>query len=350
MKRIAWVDIAKYICIMAVMLEHLESITDELSCFLSPFFVLAFFFVAGYTHRPGQRFGEFFEKKLRTLFVPWLIFSVLDIALSQLVSFSEHRSFVTELAWNFLQIRGQGDQIWFVAALFIAFIPFYFFIEWYNKKPQVGATRCVAFVALALVLFLVDVLYSNLMDGSRLPWGTTALPWHVEYIFQAMFYMTLGYMFKQRWEAAFDAANDIAGRFMLAAVYIIIVYAPYFIAIPEPVFRIFAVFIAPILGILLVVSLSKVIKPNRYILYVGQNTLIYFALHGKVFGFIEVMLRRFVPGVYSAVLSNTLVSNLFALAFAFVLSFILLIPTYIINRWLPFMVGRRRKAAACAQS
>ena len=54
MKRIAWLDIAKYICIMAVMLEHLESTTDELGCFFSPFFVLCFFAAAGYTHRAGQ--------------------------------------------------------------------------------------------------------------------------------------------------------------------------------------------------------------------------------------------------------------------------------------------------------
>lgn len=345
MKRIAWVDITKYICIMAVMLEHLESITDELSCFLSPFFVLAFFFTAGYTHKPGQCFGEFFLKKLRTLFVPWLIFSVLDISLSQLVSFSEHESFMTELAWNFLQIRGHGDQIWFVAALFVSFIPFYFFIEWYNKKPIAGAPRCAAFVALSLALFLLDVIYSNTMDAALLPWGTTALPWHIEYIFQAMFYMTLGYMFKCRWESAFDAVNHRAQRLMLAAIYILIVYAPYFTVIPESVFRVFAVFIVPILGILLVVSVSKVIKPNKYILYVGQNTLIYFALHGKVFGFVEVILRRFASGFYSAVLSNTLYSNIFAVIFAVALSFILLIPTYIINRWLPFIVGRRRKTA-----
>ena len=125
MKRIAWVDIAKYICIMAVMLEHLESTTDVLGCFFSPFFVLCFFAVAGYTHKAGQPFGAFMVKKLRTLFVPWLIFSVFDIALSQLVSFSDHGSFWTELGWNLLQIRGHGDQIWFVAALFMAFIPFW---------------------------------------------------------------------------------------------------------------------------------------------------------------------------------------------------------------------------------
>ena len=61
MKRIAWLDIAKYICIMAVMLEHLESTTDELGCFFSPFFVLCFFAAAGYTHRAAAE-GVLCEK------------------------------------------------------------------------------------------------------------------------------------------------------------------------------------------------------------------------------------------------------------------------------------------------
>ena len=70
------------------------------------------------------------------MFVPWLVFSVFDIALSQLISFNVHESLLEELKWNFLQIRGQGDQIWFVAALFVAFIPFYFFIQCYEMQSQ----------------------------------------------------------------------------------------------------------------------------------------------------------------------------------------------------------------------
>lgn len=347
MKRIAWVDIAKYICIMAVMLEHLESITDELSVFFSPFFVLCFFVVAGYTHKPGQDFKSFFMKKVRTLFVPWLIFSVLDITVSQLVSFSAHASFLSELGWNFLQIRSHGDQIWFVAALFITFIPFYFFIEWYNSGLKPASSRRTAiFVIIALLLFTVDIAYSNLMDPSLLPWGTTALPWHLEYIFQAMFYMTLGYMFRQRWEAGFDRHSTPLLCLGILLLYLFIVYLPYFADIPNALFSISAIFITPLIGILLVIAYSKVIPPNRYILYVGQNTLIYFALHGKAFSFIQVLLSRYASGIYSAILSNAITSNLFAVAFTFLLSFILLIPAYIINRWFPFIVGRKKTPAA----
>lgn len=347
MKRIAWLDIAKYICIMAVMLEHLESTTDELGCFFSPFFVLCFFAAAGYTHRAGQPPKAFFVKKLRTLFVPWLIFSVFDIAVSQLVSFSAHESFANELLWNFLQIRGHGDQIWFVAALFVAFIPFYFFIELYEKRPA-SPRRTAAFLLGAFLLFLCDVEYSRFMPGELLPWGTPALPWHIEYAFQGMFYMTLGYMFRQSWEAGFDRLNTHAGRAALFVFYAVLIYLPYFIDVPETAFRLTAVFVAPAAGIALVTAFSKVIPPNRYMLYIGQNTLIYFALHGKLFSFVEGMLMRFAPGFYSGILANAWLSNIFAAAFTVLLSFALLIPAYIINRWFPFVLGRRRKSAVRA--
>lgn len=132
-KRIEWVDIVKYVCIIMVMLSHLETRTEVWSAFYSPFFLTAFFFTAGYVYKPKGDFREFIYKKIRQLFIPWLVFSIFDIGLSQLISFNVHESLLEELKWNFLQIRGQGDLIWFVAALFVAFIPFYFFIQWYEN-------------------------------------------------------------------------------------------------------------------------------------------------------------------------------------------------------------------------
>lgn len=341
MKRLAWLDIAKYICIMAVMLEHLESTTDVLGCFFSPFFVLCFFAVAGYTHFPGQPFGKFMIKKLKTLFVPWLLFSTFDIALSQLVSFSAHESFFTELGRNFLQIRGYGDQIWFVAALFMAFIPFWCFIELYSRKPT-SRSRRIAFLLLALLLFIADNLYSKYTPGSLFPWGTPALPWHLEYIFQGMFYMTLGYMFREVWERNFDRFNTAVGRTVLIAVYSAIIYLPYFVSVSEGLFGFLAVYVTPTLGIMAVFAVSKAIPANKYMCYIGRNTLVYFALHGKLYSFTEGMLRRFAAPMYTAILANTLYSNLFAVVFTLLLSLLLLIPTYIINRWLPFVLGRRK--------
>lgn len=145
-KRIEWVDVVKYICILMVMLSHLEARTDVWSAFYTPFFLSAFFFVSGYVYKPKDSFNRFLYKKFRQLFVPWLVFNVFNILLSQALSFNEHAGLLPELTWNFLQIIGKGDGIWFVAALFVAFIPFYFFINWYenryeNKAKKIGGGR-----------------------------------------------------------------------------------------------------------------------------------------------------------------------------------------------------------------
>ena len=133
-KRIEWVDTFKYVCIIMVMLSHLETRTEVWRAFYTPFFLTAFFFTAGYVYKPKGSFKEFMFKKFRQLFIPWLFFSVFDIVLSQMISFNAHESLLEELMRNFLQIRGQGDLIWFVAALFVAFVPFYFFIQWYEDE------------------------------------------------------------------------------------------------------------------------------------------------------------------------------------------------------------------------
>lgn len=136
MKRIEWIDIVKYVCIIMVMLSHLETQTTIWKAFYSPFFLTSFFFASGYVYKTKGSFIEFFNGKFRQLFIPWLVFSVFDITLSQVLSFNNHNNYVEELKWNFLQIRGQGDQIWFVAALFIAFMPFYFFIKKYENISE----------------------------------------------------------------------------------------------------------------------------------------------------------------------------------------------------------------------
>ena len=347
-KRIEWLDIVKYICIIMVMLSHLEADTDLWAAFYSPFFLTAFFFASGYAYKPKNNFKVFLYKKFRQLFIPWLFFSVFNILLSQIISFNEHESFWTELKWNFLQIRGAGDEIWFVAALFVAFIPFYFFIKLYDgnrvKSPGKGYFICFFAILIAWVLSLISILYSKLMPAEAFPWHSSALPWHVEYMFQAMFYMALGYIFRHHFEMWLDKHNDLKHRIIVWVLYLLIVYVPYFMGAEMPfALSILYRYISAIAGITAIVMISKVVKTNRYVSYVGQNTLIFFALHGKVYSLIQTVLKKFAGGFYSAVLSNVAASSVFALVLALVLSLLLIIPAYIINRWFPFIVGRAKK-------
>lgn len=68
--RIEWVDVGKYICIMFVMLTHLDSGSVILDKFFNPFFLTMFFFLSGYVYKQPQSFKEHIAKKTKGLLVP----------------------------------------------------------------------------------------------------------------------------------------------------------------------------------------------------------------------------------------------------------------------------------------
>ena len=330
--RIKWVDLVKYICIMFVMLSHLESCTLTMRKFFSPFFLSGFFFVSGYVYRDGLTFKEHVKKKFKGLFIPWFIFSNINILLSSIITLKGDRNIKSEIIINLMQIRGYGDGIWFVAALFMAFIPFYFFVKISDIKIS---------ISLSFILSLLSSIYAEYFPKDILPWKSHALPWHLEYIFIAMFWMILGYYYKQQFEQLIGEFKQTYFTLFILFIYLIIVFVPLQVSLPA--FMIMLSYIKSLLGIVLIVSLSKHIKPNKYFSYVGANTLIYFALHGKLYAVIEWLLSKQVRPLYVKCLSNSYYSSLMAIFLTLLMSVILIVPTYCINRWLTWIVGREKR-------
>jgi fucose 4-O-acetylase-like acetyltransferase len=328
-KRISWVDIGKYICIMTILMIHLDSNTRVLEALYNPFSINLFLFLAGYVYKQPSTFAVHLKKKTLGLFVPWLIFSNLNILLSIVFSFKENRDFKNEFVMNLLQIREREDGVWFIAALFVAFIPFYLVNSIRDKKK-----RMLIFVVLAILCEIYRILFPN----DIYPWGNNAIPWHIEYIGHAMFWMAMGHYFKHEWEEAFDRHNNTKFRILMGITYLLTVYFSYFSG--SWIINLLFGYASRFAGIAFVVSLCKVMKTNRYISYVGANTLIYFALHGKVYAVIQNVLEAKVGYYYHLCLSNTFLSSIVAIMIAFLMSIILIIPAYIINRWFPWMIGR----------
>ncbi len=329
-ERIKWVDVGKYICIMFVMLSHLESGTEILKRIYSPFFLTMFFFLAGYVYKKPESFKVFIVKKINGLLVPWLVISNFDLILSSFVSFKNDRNLIKEVLWNFAQIRPLGDVMWFVPAIFIAFIPFYFISQIKNKRKMI----CLAFV-----LAFCSNLYSMIMPKNIYPWGNNALPWHIEYMFYAMFWMVLGYCYKNGIEEKTEKYNSWILEIVSLVIYFIMVF---FISIPSSLIGIVLNYITSILGISVVLFIIKKIKPNKYISYVGANTIIYFGLHGKVYAVFEHILASKASVFYIYCLENVLYSSILAIILTIIMSFVLIIPSEIINTWFPWVVGRKR--------
>ena len=103
-----------------------------------------------------------------------------------------------------------------------------------------------------------------------------------------MFYMVLGYMFRHNMEAEFDKYNTLKLRIVALLAYLVLVFVPFFGKVKVPmVGDILYHYLTVVVGIATLILIAKEIKANRYINYVGQNTLIYFALHGKALSVIQ---------------------------------------------------------------
>lgn len=286
---------------------------------------------------PSQRgFRRFFEEKTIQLFIPWLLYSILQIIASNVLTFHEHMPFWEEMKWNFLQIRGQHDGMWFIAALFVFFMPFYFFIKWYVKSPK---KRLVPLVVTSFVLSLISNLYMIYMDPNVLPWGTARLPWHLEDIFPAMFFMVLGYLFRQHWEELFD--RRIAGKRVVILTVFYTAFALLNLLFTDQSLQLLLVFYryaVNFLGLAAIIAICKRIKENRFLLFVGQNTLNYFGLHGKVFTVIQVLLHK-IP-FYSVILGSRALSLLFSIPLTLFIGVLLIPLAMFVNRFLPFLAGK----------
>lgn len=342
-QRVQWVDSIKCIAIVCIMGNHLSFMNDKLYAVISPIYLMPFFFCSGYTYKQKLGFKDFLAAKARQLLIPWLVLSVFNILLAQVFSFNSHKSLGEELLWNFLQIRGKDDGMWFVAALFVAYIPFYFFVRWYRGR-QITPKRTAAFLLLAFVLSVGSMLYMQLTDPAAFPWGSPALPWHLEYMFQAMLFMALGYVFREKWEAWFDAHNSVAVLVAAAVAYLLVTSGAFQWLQPDGLkpLAIPLAYARQLLGVYVLVSLCKKIKPGRYMQFVGQNTLLYFGLHGKLCSLIAAGIAGMLPGVYARLMGDALYSSVAVIVSALFMSVVLIGPIWMINRYVPFVAGKRK--------
>jgi len=341
-KRIDWIDIAKFISIFFVMLSHFELCPGYLRAFFAPFYLSVFFFCSGYCYKGGQDFKTFLSKKIRTLVWPWFLYSNLNIFLSHLKSFKHHENgFLIEVFHNLLQIRFFDERLWFIPALFTAFIPFYFLIRYYAKS---GNKKVVLMIC--AFLCLVRKVYKAYMDPNLFPWKLTSLPWHIDYIPTALLFLVLGYLFKEDWESKFDAFFDLKNTVILVMVYLLFVYYDHFNGYTLPLYiDYFYDHIRHILSILMIVRIAKWISPNCFLLYIGRNTLIYFCIHNKAVTLSESLWKMFLPEIY-AQFGGPVRSTIYCFVMTLFICVVLLVPAWIINKYFPWTLGKTRAKQA----
>lgn len=176
-KRLDYIDIAKGLGMLAIIWGHIMEVGTT-NIFVYAFHIPLFFFISGAVFQKDKykSFKDFAKRRIKTLVIPYFIFSFLTwllwVAYATL-SHSKVESYLMPLVQTFIAQGSFGYLVhnvplWFVSCLLVIEI-LYFFIRRAEKDSTVIIICCV----LALCSVLMEML-GGFFDYRKLPWSTGA--------------------------------------------------------------------------------------------------------------------------------------------------------------------------------
>ena len=143
-ERIAYVDAARGLAILCVVLGHLypgDGIVQYISSFhVSVFFILSGLLMAARDGWKTRRLTEFAAKKAKRLLYPYATISALNLAL--IFARRGQKAMLRQLTATLL---GEGiDALWFLSALFLAEIAFKIVLSFKRRGLRIAAFLCMA--------------------------------------------------------------------------------------------------------------------------------------------------------------------------------------------------------------
>lgn len=262
--RIKFIDIAKGIGILFVVIGHCIEGNSLLGKWIWSFHMPLFFILSGmcFSEKKYPVFLQFLKKRIKTLLLPCAYFSFI---ISLVASMTNSSVF----ALKKLIYVGLPGALWFVLILFISEI-FYYFIQKFCKVKIV--------IAIALILSLIIGIVLN-REGIKLSHSFCTA-------FIATFYYGLGHISKSIIKKFTEYKYKLfSSLLMLTIPFITAMLTSTRIElsdnmIPPPEFYFIMVSIVGSIGIITISAINlSCTWAVRIILFLGKNTLIILALH-----------------------------------------------------------------------
>lgn len=185
--RVLFIDYAKALGMLLIIWGHtkLTGISNE---FCYAFHIPLFFFLSGMVFSKDRyvTFGKFVRRKVNTLLVPYVVFSVLTWTLWAVYTYFTHAD-VDSLWMPLLQTviaQGSGGflvhnvPLWFVTCLFVV-ETIYWFISILND-------------GLNILLCLILVACGYMLDYHCDMWNFRLMPWSIDVAMMAVIFYALG--------------------------------------------------------------------------------------------------------------------------------------------------------------
>ncbi|WP_461673448.1 acyltransferase family protein [Priestia megaterium] len=324
--RINWVDMAKGIGIILVLLGH-NSITKGLEQWIFSFHMPLFFFLSGlfFNYTKYLNFSDLLRKKSYALLVPYFIFSALSYLYWYFIRNNMGDSTFNEPLKPLLGIfYSAGEEpwmlhnppLWFLTCLFMVEIIFFLVIKFTKNIKQVS----IILISFSFIGYLSSI-YLNIV-----------IPWSIDTAITATVFFGLGYFYK-KYKQDFKSKTSLL--IIAPALIVNLLFIKEKIDMSYNYYgNFFNFYIAAISGILVVILMSQILPKSRLLMYLGQNSLIIFALHLLVKPFVVKPLDML--GLYQ---NNSVAIGLIVT----LLQIIIIIPIcYFLNKYTPFVLGKKK--------
>ena len=286
-KRIQWIDVAKGLLIILVIVghAHVNSIVDLI---IYSFHMAAFFVITGYTFHANSNWKSFLLKQIKSLLIPYYAFAALLLifdAIKALVLHTAEFNLLSGLLSVFFPISGLPTTtvygLWFLPCLFLAKIIMFF-----------GLKKRFVFIIVLPICVIIHFISGLVSVISLLP-------------FTVLFIAT-GFIFRK----IEHTLNRFISLLVSAVVFIFsIVVNFYFYPGTKDLSSLNLGFIplyiiSSLSGTYLIISLAKVLEKMKLIANIGKNSLYYYGLHYEVLsGFSFVLPVLFGEGIIAGLLS-----------------------------------------------
>ena len=331
--RIVWVDIAKGIGIILVLIGHISQ-NKNLHYFIYSFHMPLFFIISGYLYSEKE---QYVRKKAKSILLPYLFWSIVSFLYWVLIERNLRTQNLNPIipATNILIARGGEDNyifnvaLWFLPCLFVTEVMFHFL------KKRIKNIKILSIII--LFFSILGYIYSKL--------NFIRLPFCLDITLIAIGFYFLGYLWKQKIEIAFKQFNNkiwksyiIIG--VMTIVTVVVSQINYGMSMNSLKFNnYFFTYIASISGCLVIYIISNIINKNRMLQFLGRNTLIIMCIHEPIKRILIEIIHR-VTNISTEILRN----NIFGIIFITVILLIVLLPCiYIINRYFPILIGKSKQ-------
>ena len=296
-KRIDWVDVAKGIAMILVIVVHAEEhfmpgtlVSTKIPIYT--FHMPLFFFMSGYLFSMKNSFGEFLKNKCKRILIPYVCLGTL---LALFNAFWQGRNpfgepwfqkdvFFGNL-WGLL-FQNRMWTLWFIACLFWLNILFYVIVR-FVKNEKVKAAVVVLMAAAGIIYYKM---------------GGSSLYWNVDVCFTAMPFFYVGYVCRKtdfinqkilgsKWKwglcigfVVIDAICTIV-NLKLTGQFLEFFSKQYGIAV--------LTYIGAFAGTFAVIILADACRGFKPLKYIGENSMMFYAWHQTMLlPVIEVMFQK----------------------------------------------------------